>query len=1285
MNYIFLLTTSFFAAFALGYVKFFAIPYLSEEVYSSNDKEWIIQIVGSLMTIGPVLVYFISAILASSFRKKYIMFFSSLMTAIILLFGFLTNWIGSVWFYLFMTGLFMGVYSTAKMASVPLEAMRSKKKTDSINAGMSILFIIGMLLGFYCGAKAYEWNIFWGTIIGLSVFVLSAVFALFCNFPNEKLDSFANSATNIIADSLSLSFKYGLYLISGPIFWGIAGAVSLATTAYAESNGLGTLSECSIMSGFSAFGIIIGSLISPRFSEKRFSTTFIAAFCMMITIILIPVTMELGLHSFAMSINSLYYILSGILVFTGIFFGTCVNLIDSELLHRAGEENKEGTGAALQSACVSFFSFVVGGLIGLTIYFKWVNSITQFILLGSIVIIGLLFILALASVEGALNNFYANCLCLLGRVILSLRYKINIKGLEHLQSDKGVLVLPNHPAEVDPVILCTSFWKKARLSPVTTETFYYKKGLNIMMKLLKAFPMPDMEKGAGYFKKLRIDKELKNIANSLNEGNNVLIYPAGQLTRGGIEKLGAASGVSDILENTNDINIVFVRTRGLWGSLFSTATTNGVTPDLGEVMKKGLKVLLNNFIFFTPRRNVNIEIDPAPANFAKINDILEKNQIMESFYNSDIKTQEELSFVSFKRGKDIFPKIDSAKSTKKSVSLDNIDKEFIDKTIKQFAELVNVEVKDVTPDKRLSDDLGLDSLSKAEVLQWLDDEYFVTDVELTELQTVGDLIFIASGGNQDLKSSENITTPEDWIKDDINRPNIIPPKAETIAEAFLNVCDIMGNNVAMADEASGIVTWKRLKIGSLLLANIFKEYPEENIGIMLPASVGAAMTSMGVLLAGKTPVMINWTTGSKNINHVSEITEIQKVITSGNFLDKLVNADFGNIEEKFVFLEDLKRDKMGIGEKLSAILQARKKSKQLLSSLNLHNKTSDDYAVILFTSGSESVPKGVPLTNGNILANLAGTYAVLDFNNSVMYGFLPPFHSFGFTITTMLPLCTGTKVAYYPNPTEARKISAGCAKWGITIMCGTPSFISAILKVGNDSLKTVKTFVAGAEKSPDSLFEKIKTMGDDVRLYEGYGITECSPVLTINYPGDEPEGVGKPLEGVEVLIVDPETNKVISQRDRGLILARGNSIFGGYLKIDKNPFVKVQDKDWYNTGDLGYLTENGSLILAGRMKRFVKIAGEMISLPAIESSLITKYPPNEDGPVVAIHADEKPGERPVLYLFSSLELDKKEINEYLKSQGFSNISKIGQIVKLDNIPLLGTGKTDYQTLKSLCV
>ncbi len=1282
MNYIYLLLTTFLGAFALGYAKFFGIAHLSTAIYAPDDKLWIIQIVGSLMTIGPVFIYFIAAPLASAMKKKYLMALMSFMVFIILGFGFLTSWVGTIWFYLFATGLLMGAFSMAKMASVPLEAIRAKKSTDSVNAGVSITFVIGLLSGMVLGAKLYEMDIHIGTIIGIFIFAITIIPALFIEFPEEKLDSFVDSANNILSDSLSVFFKYSLYLISGPLFWGIAGAVSLAAVAYAEQRMLGSFSECSFLNVFAAVGIIIGSSMSPKFGDKRFFSAFVTGITMVLIIIGFPVLVETGLNKFALSTTCIYWGIAVLLFIFGIAFGCCVNLIDSELLHRAAKENREGITAAMQSACVALSSFIVGGLIGGAIYFELIGSVTQFAVLAVIGIIGLAFILILASVEGALNNFYANLLGIGYRFILRLRYDVKINGTEHLKSDKGVLVLPNHPAEIDPVIIGAFFWKKCKLHPVVTETFYFKPIINNIFRIIGAFAMPDMDTGAGYFKTLRINRELENITQALNEGENILLYPAGRLIRDGREKLGASSGTAQIIENS-DAKVLFARTRGLNGSMFSTALTNGITPDLGNVVKVALKMIIKNFIFFIPKREIIIDISLPPAEFAETKDILEQNQIMENYFNGDIEEQEEIKLVSLSAFKKEFPVIESSETVVDDVQLDDIDNKFIEKAKEDLSEHFNMDIAEIIPSKRLSEDLGLDSLSKAELLQFLDDEYAVTDVELADLKTVADVIFMASGANKKSDSPREIITPKEWFSDTM-RPNTYVPEGETIIEAFLNSCDKMGDNIAVGDDIAGVITWKKFKIATLLLAKIFREYEDNNIGIMLPASVGAAMSAFGVLLAGKTPVMINWTTGRKNLEHMAKVSDMNTIITSGNFLDKLVNADFGNLDEKFVFLEDLKRDKMGLGDKISAAILARKSAPKLIKRLKLTEIKKDNPAVILFTSGSESMPKGVPLTHENILANLASVYDVMKFDSKdIIYGFLPPFHSFGFTVTTMLPFCTGIKVAYYPNPTEGRKIAIGCEKWKTTMMCGTPSFFNGILKAGKEHLSTVKTFVAGAEKTPDSLLKEITEMGDDVKLLEGYGITECSPVLTINYPNEKPAGVGRAVKDVTLLIVDPETNEALPQGERGLILANGKNIFNGYLKIDNNPFIELNGEKWYKTGDLGYLTETGHLILAGRMKRFVKIGGEMISLPAIETTIAQKYPPSEDGPTIAIHADEKPGERPELVLFTSIEINIKEINAYLKESGFSNLSKIGKVIKLDAIPLLGTGKTDYQTLKKL--
>jgi len=319
------------------------------------------------------------------------------------------------------------------------------------------------------------------------------------------------------------------------------------------------------------------------------------------------------------------------------------------------------------------------------------------------------------------------------------------------------------------------------------------------------------------------------------------------------------------------------------------------------------------------------------------------------------------------------------------------------------------------------------------------------------------------------------------------------------------------------------------------------------------------------------------------------------------------------------------------------------------------------------------------------MSNIEGALEAMTFNNDdVLYGFLPPFHSFGITVTTMLPLTTGLKVAYYPNPTEGSRIATGCERWDVSLMAGTPSFINSILKSATpEQVKRIRVFIAGAEKVPQELFKAVDDLGTGAEILEGYGITECSPIITCNRPGMKKEGVGSAFPNVEVIIVDPESHEQLPAGERGLILVNGPNVFSGYLNYPLNPFVTVNDKEWYNTGDLGSFSTDNYLTISGRMKRFVKIGGEMISLPAIEEVLGRNWPASEDGPVIAVHAVENEGEKPQLILFTAAQVTKDAANQALKDAGFSALSKISECSELNAIPLLGTGKTDYQTLKTM--
>ena len=878
-----------------------------------------------------------------------------------------------------------------------------------------------------------------------------------------------------------------------------------------------------------------------------------------------------------------------------------------------------------------------------------------------------------------MKHFFCCLLAFLVRCLLALRYRIKITGYNQLPNHKGVLFLPNHPAEIDPVIVASLVYWRFPVRPLITEPMYNLPILNSVMKWINAIPVPDMEQGFSPYKIRRMEKVLETTINGLKEGNNILLYPSGGLQRSGLEKIKGASAVSNILEKYPDVKIVMIRTRGLWGSSFSTALTRGITPDVGTVVLKAIKILIKNIIFFAPRRDVTLEIEEAPSDFPRNADKMELNSWMENWYNQH--GEEPLSLKSYSFYKTDLPDVESF-GAEVEVDLSDISLEVQQKVLSEFARMIDRPVEEINDSDLLTEDLGLDSLDLSDVLVWLDEIFDVQDVEITELVSVGKVMEIAAG-RSGLSEGEINRVPKGWAE--LNRPNVVKPQGKTIQEAFLHNAERMGSAVACADENRGVLTYKKVKIGALVLAQVITKMPGKKVGVMLPSTAGVGVVALGCLLAGKIPVMINWTLGPRNLQHVMDLTGITQVITSSQFLDKLGNVELGAMDDILVFVEDLRSNEIGIRQKLNAIWKSFFSTETLLEKLDLQNIDEHEPAVILFTSGSESVPKGVPLSHSNLLTNICDGIQVIPFQSTdTLYGFLPPFHSFGFTITTMLPLTTGLKVAYYPNPTESRRLARGIHMWRCTTVCGTPSFVTGIFKAADpEQLTSVRYFITGAEKAPDELFRKVEALSVGAKLIEGYGITECAPILTMNYPNRDRCGVGWPAPQSEVRVVDMDTHKTLPNGERGLIIARGGNIFKGYLGDDApNPFLEIDGDRWYNTGDLGILNENGAITLAGRLKRFVKVAGEMISLPAMEDVLIDRWPGDDDGPAVAVEAIERDGERPVLAIFSRVALNLNEANETLKKAGFSNVGRLNHHEEVEEIPLLGTGKTNHRALKT---
>ena len=437
---------------------------------------------------------------------------------------------------------------------------------------------------------------------------------------------------------------------------------------------------------------------------------------------------------------------------------------------------------------------------------------------------------------------------------------------------------------------------------------------------------------------------------------------------------------------------------------------------------------------------------------------------------------------------------------------------------------------------------------------------------------------------------------------------------------------------------------------------------------------------MATLFAGKTPVMINWTAGPRVVQLGLDTVGIQKILTAQLLLRRLSaqGIDLAELGERLVSLEKMVST-IRWTEKLAAATRAR------LSWRSLERVTAaDETAVVLFTSGSESVPKAVPLTHLNVLTNIRdalSTFKILQCDR--LLGLLPPFHSFGLTGTLLLPLLSGLKVVHHPNPNEVAAIGKIIENYRPTVLLSTPTFISNIVRAnaGRD-LSSLRLCITGAEKCPREIYDSVKNSCPQAVVLEGYGVTECSPVVSVMREDDvQPGTIGKPLPSVAAMVLDLNTHQPVPAGQTGMLMLRGPSVFGGYLNYSgPSPFETFDGETWYRTGDLVKVDEQLRLTFVGRLKRFVKIGGEMVSLPAIEEVLMCSYARQDDkGPCLAVLST--PDEHhPELVLFSTRALNRAQVNKTIQEAGLSGLHHVRIVREVSQIPVLGTGKADYRTL-----
>jgi acyl-[acyl-carrier-protein]-phospholipid O-acyltransferase/long-chain-fatty-acid--[acyl-carrier-protein] ligase len=491
-------------------------------------------------------------------------------------------------------------------------------------------------------------------------------------------------------------------------------------------------------------------------------------------------------------------------------------------------------------------------------------------------------------------------------------------------------------------------------------------------------------------------------------------------------------------------------------------------------------------------------------------------------------------------------------------------------------------------------------------------------------------------------------------------------------QQFVKMARKHSGKLAIIDKTTGKnVSYSKALIAALILGKKLDKYEKGFIGIMIPTSAGCALATVGALLSGRIPVMINYSTGAEsNARYAQMKCKFSTIITSKALLEKIGCP----LIEGMVLIEDI-MESITTGDKLKAAFISKMPLGILLNIIP--KGSTEDTAVILFTSGSEKDPKAVQLSHLNISSNIENFGAYIHITDQdIILANLVFFHVFGLTVNLWVSFYYGMTMVTYANPLDFQTICNIARDEKPTIMVGTPSFFWGYLhKSEPGDFKTLRLMVAGADKCPDTLREGYFTK-HGVTLLEGYGATETSPVISVNsHEFNRPGSTGKLIPGVMVRIENFETGNECNIKEVGKILVKGDLVMKGYFD-DPELTADVLVDGWYNTGDMGYFDEDGYLWHAGRFKRFAKIGGEMVSLVKVENTLEKFLPLGVSCCVVEVH-DEKKGAAIIATV--SIEVNKAEI---LKKMGneLPNIALPKHFIVIQELPMMGTGKIDFRSV-----
>ncbi|MCP5517490.1 MAG: AMP-binding protein [Verrucomicrobiales bacterium] len=508
-----------------------------------------------------------------------------------------------------------------------------------------------------------------------------------------------------------------------------------------------------------------------------------------------------------------------------------------------------------------------------------------------------------------------------------------------------------------------------------------------------------------------------------------------------------------------------------------------------------------------------------------------------------------------------------------------------------------------------------------------------------------------------------------------------------VLDAVVEAAARQPRKVILQDSTMRELPYRRLTVGADLLARRLRTRLASDglrVGVLLPNANVTPVLLLALWTLGRTPAILNFSTGPQIMARCCQVADLKQVITSRAFIEK-GGLDLTALRQaglEFVYVEDL-RDEIAGWERVVTLARHFFNPRALKRQRVARSSALEDAgqtAVVLFTSGSEGLPKGVELTHGNLLANVRQMEAVIAIEDSDrIFNALPLFHSFGLTVGTLLGLIRGIYIFLYPSPLHFRVIPSVVYDRHCTLMLSTNTFLQGYARKAHPyDFRAVRWIFSGAEKlQPDTSRLWADRFG--IRVFEGYGVTECSPVISVNTPMAPLVGsAGRFVPGMEWKL-----EPVDGVSEGGRLLVRGPNVMRGYLNAEANAKFRALE-GWYDTGDIASVDEDGFLFIRGRLKRFAKISGEMISLTSVEEALSGGFPQLGQKFELAVvsRPDSDKGEC-IIAVTNDARLTVNDLRQVLRAGGWSNLCVPREVVVVREIPKLGTGKVNHRLLAEL--